>query len=32
LPCGTRRERIHLLGNGVCPPVMEQVVTALTQD
>jgi DNA (cytosine-5)-methyltransferase 1 len=32
LPCGTRRERIHLLGNGVCPPVMEQVVTALTED
>jgi DNA (cytosine-5)-methyltransferase 1 len=26
---GTRRERIHLLGNGVCPPVMEAVVRAL---
>jgi DNA (cytosine-5)-methyltransferase 1 len=32
LPCGTRRERIHLLGNGVCPPVMEQVIRALTHD
>jgi len=30
LPHGTRRERIHLLGNGVCPPVMEAVVRALT--
>jgi DNA (cytosine-5)-methyltransferase 1 len=26
---GTRRERVHLLGNGVCPPVMEAVVRAL---
>ena len=26
---GSRRERIMLLGNGVCPPVMEAVVTAL---
>ena len=25
----SRRERIMLLGNGVCPPVMEAVVTAL---
>ena len=32
LPCGTRRERIHLLGNGVCPPVMETVLKALTTD
>ena len=30
LPCGTRRDRVHLLGNGVCPPVMEAVVHALT--
>lgn len=29
LPCGTRRDRVHLLGNGVCPPVMEAVVHAL---
>ena len=29
-PCGTRRARVHLLGNGVCPPVMEAVVRALT--
>lgn len=30
LPVGTRRERIKLLGNGVCPPVMRSVVEALT--
>ena len=30
LPCGTRRQRVHLLGNGVCPPVMEAVLRALT--
>jgi DNA (cytosine-5)-methyltransferase 1 len=29
---GTRRDRIRLLGNGVCPPVMEAVVRSLTQD
>ena len=29
LPVGTRRERIRLLGNGVCPPVMRYVVAAL---
>ncbi len=32
LPVGSRRERIRLLGNGVCPPVMEAVVTALIDD
>jgi DNA (cytosine-5)-methyltransferase 1 len=26
---GTRRDRIKLLGNGVCPPVMEAVVSSL---
>ena len=26
---GSRRDRIKLLGNGVCPPVMQAVVTAL---
>jgi len=26
---GTRRDRIHLLGNGVCPPVMQRVVESL---
>ncbi len=26
---GTRRDRIRLLGNGVCPPVMRAVVNAL---
>lgn len=29
LPVGTRREKIRLLGNGVCPPVMEAVVKSL---
>ena len=32
LPVGTRRDRIRLLGNGVCPPVMESVVRSLTSD
>ncbi len=27
---GSRRDRIKLLGNGVCPPVMRQIVSALT--
>jgi DNA (cytosine-5)-methyltransferase 1 len=26
---GTRRDRIKLLGNGVCPPVMRHIVSAL---
>ena len=30
LPARTRRDRIRLLGNAVCPPVMEAVVRALT--
>lgn len=30
LNVGTRRDRIRLIGNGVCPPVMEAVVRALT--
>lgn len=29
LPVGTRRDRIRLLGNGVCPPVMDAVVRSL---
>jgi DNA (cytosine-5)-methyltransferase 1 len=28
---GTRRDRIRLLGNAVCPPVMEAVVRSLAQ-
>jgi DNA (cytosine-5)-methyltransferase 1 len=32
LPVGTRRDRVRLLGNGVCPPVMKKVVEALTAD
>lgn len=31
LSYGTRRDRIRLLGNCVCPPVMEEVVRSLTQ-
>ena len=31
LPYGTRRDRIRLLGNGVCPPVMEALVRSLTR-
>ena len=27
---GTRRDQIRLLGNGVCPPVMEAIVRSLT--
>lgn len=27
---GTRRDRVRILGNGVCPPVMEAVVAAAT--
>jgi DNA (cytosine-5)-methyltransferase 1 len=27
---GTRREKIHLLGNAVCPPVMKAIVQSLT--
>ncbi len=30
LPFGTRRDRVRLLGNGVCPPVMKVVVESLT--
>jgi DNA (cytosine-5)-methyltransferase 1 len=29
LTVGTRRDKIKLLGNGVCPPVMENIVTSL---
>ena len=32
LSAGTRRDRIRLLGNGVCPPVMQVVVSTLTAD
>jgi DNA (cytosine-5)-methyltransferase 1 len=31
-PTATRREKIKLIGNAVCPPVMRAVVTALTRD
>lgn len=30
-PESTRRDRIKLIGNAVCPPVMKRVVQALTQ-
>lgn len=29
LTVGTRRDKIKLLGNGVCPPVMENIVSSL---
>jgi DNA (cytosine-5)-methyltransferase 1 len=29
LDSGTRRDKIKLLGNAVCPPVMAQIITAL---
>jgi DNA (cytosine-5)-methyltransferase 1 len=29
---GQRRDRIRLLGNGVCPPVMKAIVAAMTGD
>jgi len=32
MPCGTRREQVHLLGNGVCPPVMETILGELTAE
>jgi DNA (cytosine-5)-methyltransferase 1 len=30
-PNGTRREKIQLLGNAVCPPVMKSLVAGLLQ-
>ena len=27
---GSRRDRIKMLGNGVCPPVMRAIVEAVT--
>lgn len=30
LDLGTRRDRVKMLGNGVCPPVMEHIVNALS--
>ena len=32
LPYGSRRDRIKLLGNAVCPPVMQAVVQSLARD
>ncbi len=29
---GTRRDQIKMIGNGVCPPVMQAVVSALTSN
>jgi DNA (cytosine-5)-methyltransferase 1 len=31
LRAGTRRDKIKLLGNGVCPPVMKAVVSSLAR-
>jgi DNA (cytosine-5)-methyltransferase 1 len=30
MPIGTRRDKIRLLGNGVCPPVMRELLRQLT--
>jgi DNA (cytosine-5)-methyltransferase 1 len=30
LEAGTRRDRIKMIGNAVCPPVMRQVIKKLT--
>ena len=30
LPYGSRRDKIRVLGNGVCPPVMEAIIRSLT--
>lgn len=30
MPFGTRRDRIKVLGNGVCPPVMKAIVRSIT--
>jgi DNA (cytosine-5)-methyltransferase 1 len=32
LPHGSRRDRIMMLGNAVCPPVMEAIVRSLTEE
>jgi DNA (cytosine-5)-methyltransferase 1 len=29
---GTRRERVKILGNGVCPPVMQAIVSQVCKD
>jgi DNA (cytosine-5)-methyltransferase 1 len=29
---GTRRNKVKLLGNGVCAPVMKEVVRSLTRE
>jgi len=31
LEAGTRRDRIKMIGNAVCPPVMQKVIEGLTQ-
>ena len=31
LPTGSRRVRVHILGNGVCPPVMTEVVRSIIE-
>jgi len=32
LPFGTRRQKIHMLGNGVCPPVMRKVLERIYKE
>jgi DNA (cytosine-5)-methyltransferase 1 len=31
LKAGTRRDRIKMIGNAVCPPVMRQVLSSLVK-
>lgn len=31
MPFGTRRDNVKLLGNGVCPPVMTDIVKSITE-
>ena len=28
-PLGTRREQVHMLGNGVCPPIMKHIIRSI---
>jgi DNA (cytosine-5)-methyltransferase 1 len=30
LNCGSRRDKVQLLGNGVCPPVMKRIVKSIS--
>lgn len=32
MECGSRRDRVRILGNGVCPPVMERIIKTLQRN